>query len=803
VKISLNWLKKYIDLSNISFDEIEYNLTMSGLEVESFEDQNKIYDGFIVGFVKEKEKHPNADKLSLCKVFDGENELQIVCGAPNVEKGQKIVLGKIGAVVPSNQFKLSKAKIRGFESFGMICSEAELLISNDHSGIMVLDPSLKEGTPISEALKLNDIIFEIGITPNRPDALCHLGTARDIAAIFKKELIRPSIKPFSEKKYPETLAKVTIQNPELCPRYSAKVVKNVTIKESPDWLKVKIKAVGLRPINNVVDVTNFVNLELGQPLHAFDLDKVSGKHILVKTANNTELFTTLDSKERKLNPSILMICDEEKPVAIAGVMGGENSEVTEITKNILIESAYFNPSSVRKTSKFLGLSTDSSYRFERGCNPAGTLFAAQRAAELIQEVGGGEIVDGCIDEYPVKIEEPIVKLRLNQIERILGYSISKDEVKSIFKSLEFEVVSEEIDSMLIKIPLFRPDCSQEIDLIEEIARIYGYNNIPEVERIAITLEKKNDDSSFTGKLKNFLVGLGLNETYGNTLVSEKTAGVFGNSIKLLNAQSSELSFLRTSLIPGALELVARNINVSEKDLSIFEIGSVFNKINDNMTSFEDFSEEQNMLILLTGQAIKKQWLSQDRKFDVFDLKGYTSALLKNIFLDNFTSYIYNADGISLFNLNFALVIDSLVVGHAGRIERELLKQFGIEQDVYCAEISVTKLKKKLQEINEAPKFKELLRFPKIQKDFAFVFDSSVQYEDIYKFIRENCSELLKEVSLFDIYESDSLGTGKRSLAFNLVYFDNNKTLTDEEIDKDFFGLIKKIENHFKATLRGS
>ncbi|MHB9041299.1 MAG: phenylalanine--tRNA ligase subunit beta, partial [Melioribacteraceae bacterium] len=489
MKISLNWLNDYINLKDISLEDILDKLTYAGLEVEEVEDQAKNYANMIVGFVVEAKKHPNADKLSLCKVSDGKEEFNVVCGAPNVATGQKVVFAKVGSIIPNGKFKLEKAKIRGEVSFGMLCSERELNISDNHDGIMVLNPSLKEGTPIAEALEMNDVVLEIAITPNRADALSHIGIARDLSALFNLPLKYPEIKLNESGKKSNELASVDIVDAENCPRYVGKVVTNVAIKESPDWLKKKIKSIGSRPINNVVDVTNFILHEVGQPLHAFDLDKLNGKKIIVRSAGNDTKFTTLDSKERNLQSKDLMICDAKRAVAIAGVMGGENSEVTESTKNILIESAFFNPSSVRKTAKNLGLSTDASYRFERGTDPNITLWAVKRAAQLIQETAGGEISFGEIDEYPKPIIKRSTKLRFSRLDQILGYHIENREVENILLSLGFEINDNSKDELNVNIPSYRHDVEREIDLIEEVARIYGYNKIPEVSKISVTLEE--------------------------------------------------------------------------------------------------------------------------------------------------------------------------------------------------------------------------------------------------------------------------------------------------------------------------
>ncbi|HPI38192.1 MAG TPA: phenylalanine--tRNA ligase subunit beta [Ignavibacteriaceae bacterium] len=799
MKISLNWLKNYIDLSGIPIDEIESALTMVGLEVENVENQEKMFNNFVIGYVKEKNKHPKADKLTVCIVSTGDEEHTVVCGAPNVDAGQKIVLALPGAIVPQNGIVISKAKIRGVESNGMICSEAELGIGNDHSGILVLDSSLKEGMTLSEAMQLNDVIFEIGITPNRPDALSHIGVARDLAALYNRKMNLPETKQSHSEKNVSEFASVEVEDAINCPRYSAKVVLNVEIKDSPLWLQQRIKSIGLRPINNVVDVTNFILYELGQPLHAFDLDRLSGKKIVVKKAGAVSDFVTLDSKQRKLTPETLLICDAKNPVAIAGVMGGENSEVTTATQNVLIESAYFNPSSVRKTSKTLGLSTDSSYRFERGCNPHITPLAAERAAQLIAEMSGGEIVEGLIDVYPAKILPKEISLRKQQVERILGYPIPDKKIRNIFIGLGFEILSEDKDCMFISVPPFRPDIEREIDLIEEIARINGYDNIPTISRIGITLQEKIDETSFTSELKEILSGLGFNEMYSTTLQGEKSANLTGNAIKLLNPSSIEMSFLRTSLIPGGIETVKKNLNVKEKNIMLFEIGKVFQKVNEKIESFDDFIEQERLLVLLAGNANEKKWYASERNFDFFDLKGYVFALFKKKNLDNFIPYSYNNVGKNLFDFCFEQKYENRVIGYGGRISKEVLKGYDIDKDVYCYELIIDEFKK----LSGNPqKFKELLRYPKIQRDFAFVFDKKIEFTEIESFIRKNSSGLLKELSLFDVFESESLGSDKRSLAFSLAYYDYERTLTEEEVEKEFYNLIEKIKIEYKAVLRG-
>jgi phenylalanyl-tRNA synthetase beta chain len=580
MKISLNWLKDYVDLKDISIEDIVSHLTMSGLEVEDVKDQNKLYNNFIVGLVKEKEIHPNADKLSICKVFDGKNNLQVICGASNVAGGQKIVFAPIGTTIPNGEFQIKKAKIRGVESHGMICAEDELLLSDDHSGIMVLDENLIPGEKISDALNLNDVIFEIAVTPNRPDALSHIGVARDLAAIFGRDFKVPEIKLSESEDKIESLASVEIEDEINCPRYVSRVLLNVKIKESPEWLKEKLKNIGLRPINNIVDITNFVLHECGQPLHAFDLDRLNDHKIIVKSTKAEKDFTTLDSKRRKLPASTLMICDGKKEVAIAGVMGGENSEITTSTRNILIESAYFNPSSIRKTSKTLGLTTDASYRFERGTDPNISKYAAERASQLISDLTGGKVVKGIIDIYPKVILPKEMELRFSRTSRILGYEIPSKKIKKILSRLGLALKVIDDDKLLVSVPTFRPDIEREIDLIEEIARINGYDNIPTVTKINITLEKKTDDTEFVEGVRHYATSLGFFEMINNPLQSFQDASLTGKPIRISNPLSADMEYLRTDLLTGALLTVAKNIRQGVKNLKLFEIGNVFNKIND-------------------------------------------------------------------------------------------------------------------------------------------------------------------------------------------------------------------------------
>jgi phenylalanyl-tRNA synthetase beta chain len=799
VKISLNWLKDYIDLSGISVDDICDKLSFAGLEIEEVIDQGKQFENFVVGFVKERKKHPNADKLSLCIVSDGSQDYNVVCGAPNVDGGQKVVFAKVGAIVPTNGMKIEKAKIRGEVSLGMLCSERELGISDNHDGILILDPSQKEGTPIADALGMNDVVLDVAITPNRADALSHIGIARDLSAIYKRPLKYPEIELKESSKKSVDAASVEILDPVNCPRYVGKVIMNVEIKESPEWMKRRLKSIGLRPISNVVDVSNYVLYEVGQPLHTFDLDNVGCKKIIVKCAGEKEKFTTLDSKERTLSSTDLMICDGEKPVAVAGVMGGENSEITNTTKNILIESAYFNPSSVRKTAKKLGLQTDASYRFERGCDPLNTIWAARRAAQLIQLTAGGDVYSGEIDAYPNVIERKNTFVRFERIQKILGYTVEKSEVKKILVSLGFEIAKETESELSLSIPTFRHDIEREIDIIEEIARVYGYEKIPDVSKISITLDRKVDQSAYNNNIRETLTSLGFFEIMTNSLLKEEVAERYGKAIKLMNPQNSEMSHLRTSLIPGMLQAVSNNLKVNERDLAFFEIGKVFGLNNESgIKNFDDFSESEHLILGLSGNAIRTEWYEKDRDFDFYDLKGYIEAFLNKLLPEiNFQMQYQNADSTKDFVYDISYQNQS--VGNGGRVQKQLCSVFDINQEVFVLIFDLGKIKQ--IQISQR-RFYDLLKFPKVYRDFAFVFDKKVESDSVVGIIKSVSSKLLHQIKLFDIFQSDSLGKGKKSLAFQLEYFDETRTLTEEEVEKEFRKAIKAVEEKFNAQLRG-
>ena len=801
MKISLNWLKEYVDIGDMPVEDLVNNLTMSGLEVEDYVDQKEIYKDFIVGYVKEKNKHPNADRLSLCTVSNGKEDLQVICGAPNVDKGQKIIFAPIGSVIPKGNFQLKKVKIRGVESCGMICSEDELEFGDDHDGIMVLDDSLLEGTPLCDVMNLNDVIMEIAITPNRPDALSHIGVARDVCALLGKILKIPEVKISKSSGEASKFATVEIEDVENCLRYSAKIIKNIQIKESPVWLKEKLKNIGLKPINNIVDVTNFVMHEIGQPLHAFDLNKLAKQKIVVKSTDKEIRFITLDSKERVLPKDTLMICDGEKHIAIAGVMGGENSEINENTKDILIESAYFNPSSIRRTAKSLQLNTDASYRFERGTDPKITDYAVERAASLIAELACGINIDGILDNYPNRIEPRKIIIRYSRVTKLLGYDIAKEKIKNILNNLELKIVSEEKDNLTVSIPTFRPDIEREVDVIEEIARINGYENIPTISKISITLNKKTDETTFAELIRITANGLGFYEMITNPLQNKETASIIGTPVLVKNPQSLDMEYLRTSLIQGALKVVSQNIKHGEKDLLLFEIGNVFNKLNDKkISNFDDFTEKEKLIFILTGKSTKKQWFVKEKEYDFYNLKGVLNSFERKILLDNVLNDSYNNVVSNFYDYYIQKKYKETKIGEGGKLNKNILKQFDIAQEVYLFEYDLELIK---SIIPDKKYYIEPLKFPKIYRDFAFIFDKEIDFETVKDFINKESSDLLKSVLLFDLFEHESLGKNKKSLAFALEYYSDKQTLTEEEVEKDFRSLIAAVTKKFSAQLRGN
>lgn len=801
-------MKNYIDI-DVKPEEIKEKLTMLGFEVENVEYLGEKFKNFYVGEVLEVNKHPNADKLTVCKVNLGKDIFQIICGAPNVAVGQKVPVALVGAVIPRNQhdpegkpFVLTKAKIRGVDSYGMICSEYELGLGDDKEGIMVLEPDAKIGQPLAEYFGLDDIIYDVSVTPNRPDCLSHIGIARELALAFGLKLKKPEVKVNESDRKISDYASVEIVDVENCPRYSTRVVLNVKVGPSPKWLQNYLKSVGLRPINNIVDITNFVLYEIGHPLHAFDYDKLAGHKIIVRRAQGGEAFITLDGKVRTLRNDTLMICDAEKPVAIAGVMGGQNSEITEQTRNVLIESAYFNPINIRRTSKYLGLSTDASYRFERGADPNALIWALDRAAQLMAEIAGGEVLKGVIDIYPVKIEPKIISLRFSRLNSIIGFEIPKDEVVKIIEGLELEILKHSVDGLTVRVPTFRPDLEREIDLIEEVARVYGYDKIPDKMNSVIYFPTEEIKPDFHELVRERLIGAGFKEIVTNSMLDEGKASIFGNNfVKVLNPISREMSALRTSLIPSALDVVRRNFGYGVKDLKLFEIGKVFRTATDEDEKprfVGNYIEEERILILMTGKAEPISYDIKDRNFDIFDLKGEIERLFRAIFLENYR-FIYYSNGDKIAELKIDVEIGGKYAGRLVKASDEILRKFDIEADVYIAEIDFGLMCESSR--IEQRHYEELPKFPSVYRDLAFVVDENLPVGEVEKAIKEKMGEVLKSIRLFDIYRGDKIGAGKKSVAFSLEILSSHKTLTDEEVNGIIQSVIRHMEQKFGAKLR--
>jgi len=800
MKISLNWLRDYIvDLKPDSIASLSDKMVSVGLDIEGIEDHGRIFDKFVVGEVIEKEKHPDADKLSLCKVNVGDKILSIVCGAANVEKGQKVCVALEKAIIPNGGFEIKRSKIRGQLSEGMICSEKELNMSDKHEGILVLEANAIVGEKFSEHIKANDYVFEIGITPNRGDLFSHIGTAREVAALYDKKISIPEIK-ISESNTPTSdLIDIQVESNELCNRFTGRIISNIEVKESPDWLKVRLKAIGLRPINNIVDVTNFVMFETGQPMHAFDYDKMRGKKIIVKTAKDGEKFITLDSKERVLSSDSLMVCDGEGYIGIAGIMGGENSEVTSATKNILLESAYFNPVSVRKTSKRLNLQTDASQRFERGVDIDNVKYSSLRAAQLIQEVAGGEISKELCDVYPEQFQKNEVGLRVLKANELIGMEINENDTIDILGKIEIKFLRKEEDRLIFEIPEFRRlDITREADLIEEVLRLYGYDNVQGVNSFTVSADAsdiyKNTTVKFNSEITNYLIGRGFNQILTIPLtdankIKDQTTGY----VKLENTVSTEMNSMRTSLISGMMNVVRNNINNNGKDVSLklFESGRVF---SDNGKKFR---EEERIIICLSGKKDTELIYGGEKSFDIFDIKGEVEMLLYKLNLENFALIYYNDKDST--GRTIEISIDKELTGIIYIAPNSLLKEFDIENEVYLAEIYTDKLFRHSQKIIKS--FSEIPKYPSVKRDLAVVVDKGVMYDKIEETVKKSGSGLLKNMKLFDIYEDDKIGESKKSIGITLEFSSNEKTLTDEATGKVMNRIIGSLEKNLEAKIR--
>jgi phenylalanyl-tRNA synthetase beta chain len=805
MKVSQYWLKKFVDF-RFTPDQFTEKLSMLGLEVESYDDLAKKYDKFVVGHVVEHAKHPNADRLSLCKVDVGDGIQEVVCGAPNVAAGQKVVVALVGAVIPHSQhdpeqkpFVLERAKIRGIESDGMICSELELDRGTDVAGILVLDAKAKTGTPFAEYLGLTDVIYEIGITPNRADCLSHIGVAREIGVLVNKKPKLPKIVLKESKTPASKLAAIKIIDRNRCPRYSARLLRGVTIGPSPKWLQDLLTSVGVRPINNVVDVTNYVLLETGQPLHAFDYDLLAGHTIVVRTAREGERFVTLDGKERTLNSETLMICDNEKPVAVAGIMGGANTEISVSTRNILIESAYFSAWGVRRTSKYLGLSTEASYRFERGGDLEMTVTAANRAAQMIQELTGAELLKGVLDAYPKKRKQITVTARISRINSVIGISLKKAQVIALLTKIDLRARSISTDQILVSVPSFRTDIIEEIDIIEEVARVYGYNNIETKTRAAIDFSSNVRADLLQDEIREYLVGAGFNEILAISLQDEGTMALGGRPlVKALNPVSAEMAALRTSLVTSALPIVKRNLNRGTMDMRLCEIGSVFSRKNGaDSNSLEAYGEELKVLLLLCGSRAPVSYGESDRKVDLLDIKGEVTALISKFCLDNYR-FIYYDTHETLSEPVIGVEINGTYAGFFGKVRKEIADKLDIGEAIYICELSVEAIRDGWAKDRT---FSPLPIFPAVVRDLAFTVDVTLPQKDVEDVIRESGQPLLKSVVLFDMYVGQQIDSTKKSVAYALEFQSPDHTLTDGEVEKSLARIVDAVQRRYGGVLR--
>ncbi len=806
MKISYNWLKQFIKIDWKS-EETAALLTDLGLEVEIVEKYQSVkggLEGIVVGHVLTCEQHPNADRLKVTTVDLGDgNPVQIVCGASNVAAGQKVPVAIIGTTLydkDGNSFQIKKGKIRDMESFGMICAEDELGLGTSHEGIMILDSDLKPGTPAATVFNIeNDEVFEIGLTPNRADAMSHLGTARDLRAGLMQsgvsvEMITPSVSTFRVDKRTMKID-VDVTDIKLAPRYCGVTISGISVKPSPDWLQNRLKAIGINPKNNIVDVTNYVLHELGQPLHAFDASKISGK-IIIKTLPAGSKFTTLDDVERTLHEEDLMICDEKGPLCIAGVFGGKNSGVSENTTSIFLESAYFNPVSIRKTAKRHTLSTDASFRFERGIDPTITEYALKRAAILIQEVAGGEITMDIIDVYQKKIEDFPVFLNFEKTKKLIGQELPQETIKKILASLDIKITSVSDSGLGLVIPAYRVDVQREIDVIEEILRVYGYNNINFTKKLNATVSNsaRTEDYKVQNIIANQLNSFGFNEMMANSLTTSEYAKLSDllkeeHNVTMLNPLSSDLATMRQSLLFSGLEAVSYNINRRNADLKLFEFGKSYHNYESG------YEEKKHLTLFVTGNRNNESWTNDQKQTDFFLFKGFVNSVFARLGINKTQNQPLSND---VFAEGIAFSVGNDVLVEFGTVKKSILKNFDIKQEVLFADFNWNAI---LKMISNKIKFTDIPKYPEVRRDLSLLLDENITFEAIYKIARQSEKTLLKEIDLFDVYQGKNLPNGKKSYAVSFTIQDNSKTLTEDQIDKVMSKLQKNLETELGASLR--
>ncbi len=820
MNISYNWLKEYVDF-DLTPDEVAAALTSIGLETGGVEEVQTVkggLEGLVIGEVLTCVPHPNSDHMHVTTVNLGSGEpVQIVCGAPNVAAGQKVVVATLGTKLYDGEqcFTIKKSKLRGVESNGMICAEDEIGIGTDHAGIIVLPADVVPGTLAKDYYQVkSDYVLEVDITPNRADACSHYGVARDLYAWLIENgrtatLKRPSVEAFAVDNHDLDI-NVKVENTEACPHYAGVTVKGVTVKESPSWLQDKLRTIGLRPINNVVDVTNCIVHAFGQPLHCFDADTIKGGEVIVKTMPEGTPFVTLDGVERKLSERDLMICNREEPMCIAGVFGGLNSGSTEATKDVFLESAYFHPTWVRKTARRHGLSTDASFRFERGIDPNSVIYCLKLAALMVKELAGGTISSEIKDVCTGPVADFRVELSYEKVHSLVGKTIPVDTIKSIVKSLEMKIVSETVDGLTLDVPPYRVDVQRDCDVIEDILRIYGYNNveIPTALKSSLTTKGACDESN---KIQNLvaeqLVGAGFNEILNNSLT--RAAYYDGlesypasRLVMLMNPLSADLNAMRQTLLFGGLESIVRNVNRKNADLKFFEFGNCYHytaeKKNDEKP-LAAYSEEYHMALWMTGKKVSNSWAHPDEDSSVYELKAHVENILSrmglhmhDLVVGNLSDDIYAA----------ALSVNTRGgkrLASFGVVKRKLLKAFDIENDVYYADLNWNELMKAIKNIKVS--YTEISKFPAVKRDLALLIDKKVQFAEIEKIAYETEKKLLKSVELFDVYEGKKLEAGKKSYAVSFLLQDENATLNEKQIDKIMQKLIMNLQNKLDAKLR--
>lgn len=811
--LSLEWLSEYIDLDLSDLvlpGRLAHDLLMNGLEAEVIERPGKNLDRLLVAEVLSAEKHPNADKLKLCRVHDGEGERRIVCGAPNVAAGQKVVLAPPGVTLPGGM-EIRPARIRGEESEGMLCSERELEIGDDHFGIIVLDSSSERGGSAAPVLGLDDVIFEISVTPNRGDCLSMMGVAREVSAILGQPLKLPPVEVEEALgESTDALCGVEILDADKCPRYVARVIKGVRIGPSPAWMQRRLRAAGMRPISNVVDVTNYVMLSLGQPLHAFDITTLAGGKIVVRRWKEEDgSFTTLDGQERRMIGEDLMICDAERPVAIGGVMGGQNSEINPDTEDILLESAYFAPSTIRATRRRLNISTEASYRFERGVDPAGTRRAADWAIELIRQTGGGQIAGGAVDVHPVPAAPISIRLRTERASELLGIKVGPSEVRQGLEALGMTVKETDGSSLDVDVPLFRHDIEREIDLIEELARRIGYEKIPSrLPATSVPPERPPVLNRFEREIRESMISAGFCEALNYSFVSqsalEKLGNAGGDMIPLRNPLSAEMNVMRTTLLAGLIGNAEMNLNRGVEEVRIFEIGRTYHRKAGEKLPIEVrraaalISDSSPEALWPDGKSPGGEAMLPGR---LFDMKGVLERLGRQLRVPDFEFSPLLDEG-SPYDLHSSAIVlsGSAQVGVIGSLEKNILDSWGVRQSLYAFELdlevfsAIAPLPRRLQAVP---------RFPASLRDLAIVVGEDVAHGSVSERLRASGGELLKSATLFDIYQDAALGAdGEKSLAYSLVFRDPERTLNDAEVDKLFWDIVKDLENHFGARIRG-